>query len=85
MQTLTPDLAEQFDAKPGEGVGVTEVKRGSIAASAGIEPGTVILQANRKPLQDASAFERAIQQSPDKRVLLLIRRGGMQQFLILQW
>ena len=63
---------------------VTEVKPGSIAASAGIEPGTVILQVKRKPVQDASAFKRAIQQNPDKRVLLLIRRGGMQQFLVLQ-
>jgi serine protease Do len=85
VQTLTPQLAEQFNAKPGEGVVVTEVERGSIAAQAGIEPGTVILQVNREPVPDAAAFRQAIERSPGQRVLLLIRKGGMQQFLVLQW
>jgi serine protease Do len=85
VQTLTPQLAEQFGAKPGEGVVVTSVKAGSIAALAGIEPGAVILQVNRDPVRDAVSFKRAIEQSPGKRVLLLIRKDGMQQFLVLNW
>lgn len=40
VQTLTPQLAEQFDAKPGEGVVGTEVRPGSTAAMAGIEIST---------------------------------------------
>jgi serine protease Do len=83
VQTLTPQLAERFDAKPGEGVVVTDVESGSIAALAGIEPGTLILQVNRKPVRNAAAFKRAIGQSRDKRALLLIRKNGMQQFLAL--
>jgi serine protease Do len=85
VQTLTPQLAEQFDAKPGEGIVVTSVETGSIAAFSGIEPGAVILQVNREPVSDAAAFKRAIEQSRGKRVLLLIRKDGVQQFLLLNW
>jgi serine protease Do len=86
VQTLTPQLAEQFDAKAVEGVVVTEVESGSIAATAGIEPGTVIVQVNRKPVKSAAEFKRAVDKSSgDKRVLLLLRKGDMQQYLVLRW
>jgi len=85
VQTLTPQLAERFNANPGEGVLVTEVEQGSVAALAGIEPGTVILQVNRQPVTDAAAFKRSIGQIQGNRVLLLIRKDGMQQFLVLSW
>jgi len=83
VQTLTPQLAEQFGATPGEGVVVTAVKPGSIAARTGIEAGTVILQVNQQPLTSAADFKRALEQNPANRVLLLIRRGDMQQFVVL--
>ena len=86
MQTLTPQLAEQFDAKAGEGVVVTEVEPGSIAAMAGIEPDAVIVQVNRKPVKSAADFKRAVEKiNGDKRVLLLLRKGDMQQYLVLRW
>ncbi len=86
VQTLTPQLAEQFGAKPGEGVVVTEVRRGSIAAMAGIGVGTVILQVNREKITNAADFQRALKASGNKRrVLLLIRRGDTQQFVSLGW
>ncbi len=86
VQTLTPELAGQFGARAGEGVVVTEVRSGSIAAMAGIEPGTVIIQANRRTLSSASEFEQVVNQSrKEKRILLLIRKGGMQRYLALNW
>ncbi len=86
VQTLTPELADQFGARAGEGVVVSEVRSGSIAAMAGIEPGTVILQANRHSLSNAAEFEQAVNQSrSQKRILLLIRKGGMQRYLALNW
>ena len=86
IQPLTPQLAEQFDAKPNEGVVVTEVRPGSVAAMAGIEPGTVILQVNQKPVKSAAEFASAVKEgADDNRVLLLIRKGSMQRFVALSW
>ena len=86
VQTLTPQLAEQFGARPGEGVVVTEVHPGSIAAMAGIETGSIILQVNREPVSSATDFQRAIKQAAsEKRVLLLVRKGGMQRYVALSW
>ena len=86
VQTLTEQIAGQFDAEPGEGVVVTEVRTGSIAASAAIEPGTVILQVNRKPVTSAAEFTRAIRESSrEKRALLLIRKDNMQRYVALRW
>ena len=85
VQTLTPQLADQFDARPGEGVVVTGVESNSLAALAGIEPGAILLQVNRQPIQDAAGFRRAIDQSGDRRALLLVRQKGMQRFVALAW
>ncbi len=86
VQTLTQELAEQFNAKPGEGVVVTDVRPGSIAALAGIQVGTVILQVNRKTVKNAEDFKREIAKSKaKKRVLLLIRNGDFQRYIALSW
>ena len=85
VQTLTPQLAEQFQALPGEGVVVTAVKPDSIAARVGIETGTVILQVDQQPVSSAADFKKALDQSTGKRVLLLLRKGDMQQFVVLSW
>lgn len=86
VQTLTSELAKQFDAKPGEGVVVTAVEPGSIAARAGIEVGSIILQVNRKPVKSAAEFQHAAKQAADdKRLLLLIRQGDAQRFVALSW
>jgi len=86
VQTLTPQLAEQFDLKPGEGVVVTQVESGSIAALAGIRTGTVIIEVDRKPVKNAAEFKRIVKQSSaDKNVLLLIRNGNAQSYVVLKW
>ncbi len=86
VQSVSPQLAEHFNVKAGEGVVVTQVKPGSIAALAGIQPGTVIMQVNRMPVKTAADFKRAVEKSSrDKRVLLLVRRGDMQQYVVLSW
>lgn len=85
-QLITPQLAEQFNIKKGKGVVVTNVQLDSIAAMAGIEPGSVILQVNRKPVNNAAEFERAIKESSAaKRVLLLVRSGDFQRYVALNW
>jgi len=86
VQTITPDLARQFNLKAGEGVVVTEVVPGSIAARAGLQPGAVILQVDRRPVESAQAFNRAVAASRDDgQALLLVRSGNMQRYVVLNW
>ncbi|MFN7085510.1 MAG: DegQ family serine endoprotease [Burkholderiales bacterium] len=86
VQTLTPQLAEQFGVRSGEGVIVTDVRPGSVAALAGIEPGVVILQVNRKAVRTAAEFQRLVKESSsDRRLLLLVRQGNAQRYVVLKW
>jgi serine protease Do len=86
VQTLTPQLAEQFGVQPGEGVLVTEVRPGSVAASAGIDPGTMILQVNRQWVKTSGEFQQAVKAGREAgRVLLLLRKDNMQRFVVLSW
>jgi len=86
VQTLTPQIAKQFNAKPGKGVVVTQVQPGSIAAMGGIKTGMVILQVNQKPVNSAAEFKREVKKSSnEKRVLFLTRNGSVQQFIVLSW
>jgi len=86
VQTLTPQLAEQFSTKSGKGVVITQVKPGSIAASAGIQAGSIIVQVNRVPIRNAEDFKREVEKSSnEKRILFLIRKNNMQHFVVLNW
>lgn len=86
VQTLTPQLAEQFELPAGKGVVITEVRPGSIAAMAGIKPGTILLEVNRKEVKSAAEFQRAVKESKgDKQILLLVREDNMQRYLVLRW
>ncbi len=86
VQTVTPDLAQQFNTEPGAGVIVTAVEPGSIADLAGIDVGTTILQVNRKTVKNAAEFRNAVARSGgERRVLLLIRQGDGQRYVALKW
>ena len=85
VQTITADLARQFEVKPGEGVIVTEIAPGSIAAMAGINRGSVILEVNRKTVNTAAEFNRAVKSSVNNKVLLLIRENDVSRYVVLSW
>ena len=67
---------QQLGAGPRlEGVLVRGVERGSAAARAGLRPGDVILEVDRRPVPDVEAFRSAVSRSGDT-VLLLVWRDG---------
>ena len=85
VQTLTPDLARQLGIQPEKGVVVAQVAPGSVAALAGINPGAVILEVNRKPVSNAEEFRRAVAQTPKKgTVLLLVKDGQYSRYVALK-
>ena len=86
VESITPYLARKYDVTPGRGVVVTRIIPGSVAAMAGIESGSVILQVNRKDVDTAGEFKRAIDKSrSNKSVLLLVEKDHQQRYLVLSW
>jgi len=86
VQTLTDELADMFNVKAGQGVVVTAVAPGSIAAQTGIETGMVITQINREPVKNAEEFKQAVNASrAERRILLLVQKGDMRQYIVLRW
>jgi serine protease Do len=73
VEDLTPALKQRLGFE-GDGVVVTEVAPDGPAAPAGIRPGDVIVEADRKAVKSAAELERALDASGD-RALLLVRRG----------
>ncbi len=72
VQTLTPELAADLGTKVEAGVVVSEVQSGSIGELAGIQTGSIILEANRQPVKTADEFAKIINESNKKKVLLKI-------------
>ncbi|MBK1645661.1 serine protease [Thiocapsa imhoffii] len=86
MQDLTPQLAEQFGVMPGVGVLVTEVQSGSMAAAAGIEAGSLILQVNRSAVGSVGEFQQAVAAARAAGgLLLLVRKDDVQRYVVLNW
>lgn len=85
VQRLTPELAQQLGVTDRDGVVVVEVEDGSPAAEAGIEPGDIIAQANRQPVQTVADLRRALEgQDAGEPLLIQIHRKGSSLFVALR-
>ncbi len=60
VQALTPGLARQLGVPDKAGLVVAGVKDGSPAAEAGLQPGDVIVQVNRKPVRTIAELRKAL-------------------------
>ncbi len=85
VQILTPELAQQLGVPDRGGVVVVAVKDGSPAAEAGIEPGDIIAEANRQPVQTVADLRRALEaQDAGEPLLLQLHRKGSSLFVALR-
>ncbi len=76
VREITPNIAERFNLSDTRGVIVAGVERGSIAAYAGIRPGDVILEIDKKPIENLKNYASAIDSvKSGGTALFLIRRG----------
>lgn len=76
LEQLTPLLAEKYKVPIEDGLFITAVDRGSIAARAGLQPGDVIVQLGRyriTTLQDFSALLPKL--TPGSRARVAVLRG----------
>ncbi len=79
MSNLTPDMRQQFSVPTQiNGAAVESVRPASPADDAGLAPGDVILEVNRKPVSSADNFVNQVHAVPaGKDILLLVwSRGG---------
>lgn len=77
VQDITPAMATHFGVGPGRGVVVREVETGSPAASAGIEPGDVIVGLGGGRVRSAEEYEQRLRNQPEasRFSVELVRRG----------
>ena len=83
VENLTPQLADFFGAKNGQGVLVRSVDKGSRAEKAGFRAGDVIVKINGEPIHDSGDFTHAIHGRKTDSVNVGIIRDKKEQTLTL--
>ncbi len=83
VEPVTPDVANQLGLKNVKGLVVSDVAPGSPASDAGVRPGDVIEQVNRKPVSSVSELQDALKASAERPALLLLNRQGNSLYVAL--
>ena len=82
---LTPELASRAGLPKGaRGLIVQEVDPAGRAAEAGLQPGDLIQEVNREPVQTVEELRAATRRRSDRPVLLLVNRDGRDLFLTIR-
>jgi serine protease Do len=82
LQTLTPDVASSLGLDRGtRGAVITEVLPGSPAAEAGLRPGDVIVEVDRKPVGSSDDAVNGLRAPQKSGHLLRIRGAGGTRFV----
>ena len=84
VQSLTGELAKEYGYENESGVIVTDVQSGSPAAAAGIRPGTLIKQVNRRTVNSADEFRQAVDEAKGRAVVLLVRTDQYARFVVIE-
>ena len=82
VEPLTAERARELGVRASQGLIVGSVEPGSRAATAGLQPGDVIAEVDRKPVTTAEALRGALS-TGDRPALLLVHRGSTTIFLTL--
>jgi serine protease Do len=83
VQDIDPRMARKYGYAATKGVMVTKVQSGSVAAMAGMKPGSLILEVNRHPVSNVRELQKYIGAKKDA-VLLLISDGRGSRFVVLK-
>jgi len=80
VQPLTPEIARQLGLRSGtSGLVISDVDPSGPAAEAGIQPGDVIVEANRQPVRSGADLQKAL--AKGGQIVLLINRQGRTSFI----
>ena len=82
VQGITPEIAEKMELDSTKGVLISGIEPASPAAEAGLRQGDVILEVDRKIVEDVSSLSKILEDTKDKKsVLFLVNRGGRTLFI----
>jgi serine protease Do len=86
VDAITQELRDKFSLPKGvQGVVVTQIEPGSVAAQSGIRPGDIIMEVNRKAVPSVKDFsQNTAGLKTGDTALLLIQRGGSTFYLVLK-
>jgi serine protease Do len=85
VQNVTPEIAQALGLKQAQGVVITAVDRGSPADEAGLRHGDVILEINRKTVQNLSDYRQGIASlKKGASSLFLVQRGQTTSFVAIR-
>lgn len=86
VQTVTPEVARQLGYEADEqGVVVTDVEPGSLAAEEGVGPREVVVDVNGKPIRNVRDFQKAMDEGDvSKGIRLQVKRDGVGRYVILK-
>ncbi len=85
VRELSDELRERFEVQGDQGVLVVGVNQGSNAYTAGIRPGAIILEVNRKPVASIQEFNALVNQVPaDKNILFLVKYQGTTSYILVR-
>jgi serine protease Do len=84
VQEITPEMAKNYGLERTSGVIIVQVESGSAAAEAGLSPGDIIVEIDRKQIKGLNDLNRLLAGvKAGDTVLFLIDRGGMTIFVTL--
>jgi len=85
VSNVTPEAAQKYGYKSGQGVLITNVEAGGLGALAGLRPGMLILQVDRQKVSNVAEL-REIMAKADiaKGIPMLVRVGDRQMFILLK-
>ncbi len=85
VQELTPQLAQQLGLESGTtGVVISDIKEGSPAAVAGLLPGDLITEINRKGIKNLNDYQQTLKQiKKGENLLLLIKRSDGAFYVVI--
>ena len=85
VQNLTDELAGRLGYEDRSGVVITQVVPGSLAASAGLKPGMLISEVDRKKIANVGQFVSAVNEAKERgSVLLLVSTGRYSRYVVLR-
>jgi len=84
LQDVTPEEAPKLGLAPYSGALVAGVVPRSAAATAGLQPGDLVIEVNRRRVKDVAGVRGAIGRGEaGTRVLVRVQRGDVQQYVTL--